>query len=73
MDKLQLQMSFLAQQFNATIKELQSHHLPACIHLHRVYETTGKELLDEGVCKLASDKMLLYALLCLIFKNDMLM
>ena len=65
MDKLQLQMTFLTRQFNATIGELQSHHLPACIHLYRVYDSTGKELLDEGICQLASDKMFLYALILL--------
>lgn len=64
-DKLQQQMAFLTRQFNATIGELQSHHLPACIHLHRVYDGTGKELLDEGIPKLAFDKMFLYGFFAL--------
>jgi hypothetical protein len=58
-DRVQSQLEFIVGQIHSVISTLLSHHLPYYHQYSRIYQGTAKELLKEGLFKLALEKIVL--------------
>ena len=58
-ERIKRQLKFFVNQIHGTIQELLNQHLPNYIQLASIYEGTARELLREGLAKLATEKIIL--------------
>jgi hypothetical protein len=58
-DRVQRQLEFFVSQIHSVIRGLLSHHLSYYHQYARIYRGTAKELLKEGLSKLALEKNVL--------------